>query len=314
VKIVEELTADATGKVLLLAPPSRVKNAAKDKVVMGFSSIFWNTAWTKRQPPTTLGILCDPKHPALADFPTDFHSNWQWWYLITQAAPMILDDLPKEFRPTVQVIDDWFTARKLGLVFEANIGKAKVVVCSIALNDSNPVACQFRASLLRYMASDKFQPKQTLELESVRKLFGESKSQAVRASSEADGYEAANAFDGDPKTMWHTPWDEPAPKFPHWLTVELPKPAKVTGITCLPRQDKNPNGWIKEYVVQVSDDGKTWHEVARGEFKRDAALKTVKFGKAVEARWVKLVAVSSFDPAKPYASLAELTVIADRRD
>jgi len=173
VKIVEELTADATGKILLLVPPSRVKNAAKDKVVMGFSSIFWNTAWTHRQPPTTLGILCDPKHPALADFPTDFHSNWQWWYLITQAAPMILDDLPQTFRPTVQVIDDWFTARKLGLVFEANIGKAKVVVCSIALDDSNPVARQFRASLLRYMTGEKFTPTPTLEPSAVEKLFAQ---------------------------------------------------------------------------------------------------------------------------------------------
>ncbi|MBM3861274.1 MAG: glycoside hydrolase [Verrucomicrobia bacterium] len=193
VTIVEELAADATGKVLLLVPPVRVKNAAKDRIVMGFSSIFWNTAWTRRQAPTTLGILCDPKHPMFAHFPTDFHTNWQWWYLISRAAPMILDDLPASFRPTVQVIDDWFTARKLGLVFEANIGKAKVVVCSIALDDSNPVARQMRHSLLHYMASNKFAPKQTLELSAVQKLFGPVGSvRSVRASSEASSYEAAN--------------------------------------------------------------------------------------------------------------------------
>ena len=89
----------AGGKVLLLIPPSRVKNDQLAKVELGFSSIFWNTAWTHRQAPTTLGILCDPKHPALAEFPTDYHSNWQWWYLISQAKAMILDDLPKESAP-----------------------------------------------------------------------------------------------------------------------------------------------------------------------------------------------------------------------
>ncbi len=76
---------DAGGKVLLLIPPQQVRPAEKRPVVLGFSSIFWNTAWTRRQPPTTLGILCDPKHAALAAFPTDFHSNWQWWYLVSRA-------------------------------------------------------------------------------------------------------------------------------------------------------------------------------------------------------------------------------------
>jgi hypothetical protein len=37
----------------------------------GFSSIFWNTAWTSQQPPHTLGILCDPRHPALKYFPLE---------------------------------------------------------------------------------------------------------------------------------------------------------------------------------------------------------------------------------------------------
>ena len=32
----------------------------------GFSSIFWNTAWTHHQAPHTLGILCDPRGPAFA--------------------------------------------------------------------------------------------------------------------------------------------------------------------------------------------------------------------------------------------------------
>jgi hypothetical protein len=151
---------EAGGKVLLLIPPNRVRTG-QPKVVLGFSSIFWNTAWTRRQPPTTLGILCDPKDPALAEFPTDYHSNWQWWYLVSQAGAMILDDLPKGLRPTVQVIDDWVTNRKLGLVFEAKMSKGKLLVCSIDLTkdpEQNPVARQMLHSLLAYMAGPKFKP------------------------------------------------------------------------------------------------------------------------------------------------------------
>jgi hypothetical protein len=165
---------NAGGKVLLLIPPSRVKNDQTAKVELGFSSIFWNTAWTHRQAPTTLGILCDPKHPALAEFPTDYHSNWQWWYLISQARAMILDGLPKELRPTVEVIDDWVTSRKLGLVFEARMGAGKVIVCSIDLRkdlEQNPVARQMLHSLLRYMNSSIFKPAVALSPAQVRSLM-----------------------------------------------------------------------------------------------------------------------------------------------
>jgi hypothetical protein len=180
VSIVNDLDENALaklnsgGKVLLLIPPNRVANAAKDPVKLGFSSIFWNTAWTGRQAPTTLGILCDPKNPALADFPTEFCSNWQWWYLIHRAGAMILDDLPVNLRPTVQVIDDWVTARRLGLVFEAALGRGKLLVCSIDLQhdlENDPVRRQFRHSLLNYMAGRKFDPKISVTADEIHGLM-----------------------------------------------------------------------------------------------------------------------------------------------
>jgi len=163
------------GRVLLLLPPSEVApDPKRGKVALGFSSIFWNTAWTSRQAPHTLGILCDPKHPALARFPTEYHSNWQWWYLVSRAGAMILDGLPSELRPIVQVIDDWFTARRLGLVYEARVGQGKMVVCSIDLESDlakNPVARQLRESLLSYMGSNRFNPAVELTAGQVRSLF-----------------------------------------------------------------------------------------------------------------------------------------------
>jgi hypothetical protein len=180
VVVVEALNATARsalaagGRVLLLIPPHRVRNDSQAKVVLGFSSIFWNTAWTRHQPPTTLGILCEPQHPALAEFPTDAHSNWQWWYLISRAGAMILDGLPREARPIVQVIDDWFTARKLGLIFEGRVQGGRLLVCSIDLAEgagANPVARQMRHSLLRYMASERFAPRVAVTEEAVARLM-----------------------------------------------------------------------------------------------------------------------------------------------
>ncbi len=169
---------EAGEKVLLLIPPARVRNLETNKVVLGFSSIFWNTAWTRRQPPTTLGILCDPKHPALARFPTEFHSNWQWWHIISRAGAMILDGMPATLQPTVQVIDDWVTNHRLALLFEARLGKGKLMVCSIDLKnelESDPVRRQFRHSVLRYMEGKRFAPTTTVTADQVRGLIAPAK-------------------------------------------------------------------------------------------------------------------------------------------
>jgi hypothetical protein len=165
---------DAGAKVLLEIPKDRVKGDRLGQVALGFSSIFWNTAWTGRQAPHTLGIMCDPRDPALAEFPTEFHSNWQWWYLVSRAGAMILDGLPPELKPKIQVIDDWVTNRKLGLVFETKTGRGKLLVCSIDLEtdlEGNPVARQLRKGLLSYMSGAHFQPTISLTAAQVRSLI-----------------------------------------------------------------------------------------------------------------------------------------------
>lgn len=161
------------GKLLLTIPGPQVRNFDTAPVKLGFSSIFWNTAWTGRQAPTTLGILCDPEHPALAEFPTEFHSNWQWWYLIHRAGALRLDLLPKDVEPIVRVIDDWFTARPLGLVVEGRVGQGKVLICGFDLtrDADDPVSRQMRTSLLDYMASEKFAPQTELSVDQVRSLI-----------------------------------------------------------------------------------------------------------------------------------------------
>lgn len=160
---------DAGGSVLLLTygtvPPERGGDIA-----VGFSSIFWNTAWTRGQAPHTLGICCDAKHPALAAFPNEGVSDYQWWDLMSRCDAMNLDEYPKDFRPIVYIVDDWFTNRKLGLLYEARVGNGKLLVCGADLQndlEERPAAAQFRQSLLEYMASKEFNPIQELKVEDV---------------------------------------------------------------------------------------------------------------------------------------------------
>jgi len=160
------------GRVLWMPPTDRIRDDPARPLVAGFSPIFWNTAWTEWQAPHTLGILCDPKHPALALFPTDFHSNWQWWEIQQNARPFILTEM-REIKPVVQVIDDWFTNRKLGYVFEAKVGAGRLLACGADLVNNleqRPSARQLRASLLHYMSGDSFNLRVTLTLDEIESL------------------------------------------------------------------------------------------------------------------------------------------------
>ena len=157
------------GSVLLLTH-GQVNEEHGAQVEIGFSSIFWNTAWTGGQAPHTLGILCNPNHPVFEHFPTEFHTNWQWWEPITRSQAMILDHLPGELQSLVQPIDTWFENRRLGLLFEAKVGNGKLMVCSVDLEtdlEAHPVSRQMLKSILDYMNSPVFLPVVALEPDQV---------------------------------------------------------------------------------------------------------------------------------------------------
>jgi hypothetical protein len=161
------------GSVLLNLKKGTLAPEMGGMIKTGFSSIFWNTAWTSGQGPHTLGILCNPEHPALADFPTGYHSNWQWWDAMSHSGSIILTSFPKEIRPIVRVIDDWFTNRPLALLFEAKVGKGKLMVSGIDLQsdlDSRPEAQQLLISLKKYMTGNHFNPEVEVDIDKIRKL------------------------------------------------------------------------------------------------------------------------------------------------
>jgi hypothetical protein len=159
------------GNVFLNASGKVVKGK---EVVQTFLPVFWNTSWFKMRPPHTLGILCDPKHPAFTNFPTDFHSDMQWWEIVNKSQVMNLEDFPSGFKPIVQPIDTWFLNRRLALVFEAKVGKGKLIVSSANLSPDlkeAPAAQQLYFSLQQYMMSDQFNPKYEVAFNTVKDIF-----------------------------------------------------------------------------------------------------------------------------------------------
>ena len=86
---------------------------------------------------------------------------------------MILDDTPVDFRPIVQVIDNFERNHKLGVIFECKVGKGKLLVCSCNLQGQQnyPEARQLLHSILKYMNSNDFQPKHSLNKQELSKIF-----------------------------------------------------------------------------------------------------------------------------------------------
>lgn len=177
--VTEELSSSVSsqlenGATVLLLLNNKIKKDKGADVKTGMSAIFWNTAWTEGQAPHTLGILCNPLLPVFSDFPTEFHSNWQWWDILHTAQPMRLNGLPLALKPTIQLIDTWFDAKKLGLMFEAKVGKGKLVVTSVDLQhdlDKRLGARQLYHSLLGYMKTKAFNPLVAVDVKQVKDLY-----------------------------------------------------------------------------------------------------------------------------------------------
>ena len=158
------------GKVLLNLQGKITKGR---EIKQHFLPVFWNTSWFKMRPPHTLGFILDPKSPAFKYFPTSYHSDLQWWQLVNNQEVMHLEQFPLGFKPLVQPIDTWFLNRRLASLFEAKVGKGKIIVNSLnieANNGSNPAGRQLLYSLEKYMNSGQFKPETEISLQVIEDL------------------------------------------------------------------------------------------------------------------------------------------------
>lgn len=134
---------------------------------------------------------------------------------------------------------------------------------------------------------------------------------ADSSSQETHGGGVDNLVDNNPSTIWHSMYSVTVAGYPHWVVFDANEPTNIKGFSYLPRQDRSSNGNIKDYSIQISDDGKTWSKaIVRGTFANSREEQRVLFDKPISARYVRFNALSSQD-GSDFASGAEFRLLSD---
>jgi predicted GNAT family acetyltransferase len=169
------VTTDVQAAQKALSEGRKVLFNPKWKEVKGiegkFVPVFWSPVHFPKQA-GTMGVLCNPSNPALANFPTEPFTDWQWWDLNINSTTVILDSI-STVTPLVEMIDNFVNNRHLASIFEAKVGKGTLVFSSIdvASNlEKRPVARQLLYSLLSYMNGSSFNPQHELKPDELTKL------------------------------------------------------------------------------------------------------------------------------------------------
>ena len=237
------------GASVLLVP-----NDGFDAERMAFTTPFWSTILFSYQT-KTMGIFCDPNHPVFNDFPTEYHSNWQWWDLTHDAYVVRLNQTEKDYIPIVQVIDHPVRNDKLGAIVETQIGKGKLLVSTLDILSNlseRPAARQLKQSILNYMESEEFNPS---EVRGIKEAFFNDRNNSkviynkISSSNENPEFPGFFAFDGDEKTWWQTMPQETSKIN---IDLELKDARYITGCSILSKEN-TIQGKIKIYVFDDKD-------------------------------------------------------------
>lgn len=156
------------GKRVFFNPPYQQCVGLQGK----FVPVFWSPVHFPKQA-GTMGLLLDPAHPAFLHFPTENHTDWQWWSLATQSRTWVVDSLYTQLTPLVECVDNFANNRRLTNLFETNCLNGKLIVCSMDLQHDlldYPEKKQLLHSLITYMKSDAFAPTATLDWDEMNKL------------------------------------------------------------------------------------------------------------------------------------------------
>ena len=131
---------------------------------------------------------------------------------------------------------------------------------------------------------------------------------SVSSESSSNGKLANKAFDGKPRSHWHTSWQGGADRHPHDLVLDLGGPCDVTGLRYLARQDNGWNGAFANWELSVADKPDGFTTVAlKGTFKKEKAAQEAT-GEAVRGSYVRIRVLSEVSDG-PWASAAEIGIV-----
>lgn len=156
----------ARGGVVYLSPRSD-KEHLPQSIQAQFTTDFWSVGTFSGQE-GGMGQLIDERHPLFADFPTEFHTEWQWWIFATQRAVI----LPRPMKAIVAELDSYAYLRPMAQLLEFRCGGGRVLFSTLGLQDLQeyPEARALLNSVYRYLESKDFAPGQELAPEELAEL------------------------------------------------------------------------------------------------------------------------------------------------
>jgi len=155
------------GGCVFLAPDS-TKEGLPSSIKSTFTTDFWSVGTFSSQE-GSMGLLIDSEHPLFKDYPTSFHSDYQWFVQSSQRAMI----LPEGIKSIVTVLDSYAYLRNMGMLMEFNCEKGKVLVSTMGLHELKkyPECRALLTSIYRYMDSEDFTPDQNISLNDLMSDF-----------------------------------------------------------------------------------------------------------------------------------------------
>ncbi len=159
---------ESGGKVFLA--PDSTAEALPASVQGQFSTDFWSVGTFPFQE-GGMGQLIDEAHPLFRNFPTSFHTEWQWWPMAKQRAVI----LPGEMKMIVREMDSYAYLRPMAQLLECRCGNGRLLLSTMGLHrlQQYPEARTLLGCIYEYMNSPEFQPEQELTPDAVAGLVAE---------------------------------------------------------------------------------------------------------------------------------------------
>ena len=274
------------GKRVLFELP--YEDTSYDCPPVRFNPSFWNSqmgpTWARG-----MGMIIQNAHSAFASFPTTADGGWQWQSLIENARGLRVEKLGCDcITNLVQPIDEWNRNDKMSLLFECQVGTARLMMTSINLEQDTPQAAALKKSILSYMKSDAFEPQGQVSWKQLSSLF-EINDVMKELDAKIDDDSLSACLDGNPQTFVRLTGG-----YPYSFIIQTTQKHNISGILYMPRQNhREHEGELRSYCIEawVND---TWKQVQKGKLSSSYEPKRITFLHEVYTDRIRFTALDTF--------------------